>query len=488
VLIVLHECDVAGLGLGEGASVRDEQVAVAEDFSPHTLGQLPDGDCHGGPLFRASRDTPIPWVTRRVAIAGKPGKSNRRVGMSAVVLGIDRMSGPCAVRCPTRPDFPKHFRGENMSTTDAESNKAAPTTMFEGEVVYLYAFDVANEIRLGQAAELLSGKPATFTLRKGRATPRSIPHSRPLHIEPPLPVGRLGGESVRLSVRIYEVGVVSLTIRVPFRCRSLSELASFHNPVLDDGRTLDDVADRTCDDVTRNLAACLTRPSEKTEPEAYTVFSLVKIGDEQDANRWMTDFARDIAGLLSETEPGRLSESQVAEVIRLRRSFEKSDLVVIDWDAALVVNLEGRGEELLFVLELANLQLEEFRWLDRSLDGYLDQAYVDLSRNRWSLFGFGRSTGVLRSLRQMRIDVAKLADEVTHITKFVGDWHLARVYLMARERFHLDQWRASVAQRLEELDQLYTLTRGDVYDRRMLWLEFIIVVFFAIDLVIIFFK
>ena len=31
----------------------------------------------------------------------------------------------------------------------------------------------------------------------------------------------------------------------------------------------------------------------------------------------------------------------------------------------------------LYVLELANLQLEEFRVMDRDLDGYLDRAYDD---------------------------------------------------------------------------------------------------------------
>jgi hypothetical protein len=91
---------------------------------------------------------------------------------------------------------------------------------------------------------------------------------------------------------------------------------------------------------------------------------------------------------------------------------------------------------------------------------------------------------VLRSIRGLRIDLTRLADEVTHTTKFVGDWHLARVYLLARERFHLDQWRASVEHRIGQLDNLYTLARGEVHDRQMLWLELLIVIFFAIDLLL----
>jgi hypothetical protein len=82
--------------------------------------------------------------------------------------------------------------------------------------------------------------------------------------------------------------------------------------------------------------------------------------------------------------------------------------------------------------------------------------------------------------------VTKLNDEVTHITKFFGDWFLARVYLGARDRFYLDQWRASVEQRLGQLDKLYSVVHSEKNERRMLWLEAIIVIFFAIDLVVLF--
>src|SRR5208337_4650389 len=164
-----------------------------------------------------------------------------------------------------------------------------------------------------------------------------------------------------------------------------------------------------------------------------------------DANAWLVDNRRAVAGLLTETTPDKLSEAQVNEVLRIQRSFENTDLAVIDWDAALVVDLAGYTDDVLYALELANLQLEEFRVMDSRLDQYLDRAYDDVERRRVPLFG--RAHKVLRHLRRFRVDVAKLTDEVTHITKFFGDWHLARVYVGARDRFYLDQWRTSVEQR-----------------------------------------
>src|SRR5262245_3858081 len=95
-----------------------------------------------------------------------------------------------------------------------------PDAPLRGEVVYLYAFDVANEIRLGRAAELLYGESVPFTTRRDQPAPRDVPMSRPLAIEPPC-VAQFKGSPVQLLVRVYEVGVISITIRVGFARKAL---------------------------------------------------------------------------------------------------------------------------------------------------------------------------------------------------------------------------------------------------------------------------
>lgn len=354
----------------------------------------------------------------------------------------------------------------------------------KGEVVYLYAFDVAYEIVTSKVQEILAQKPFPFTIRTEHTFPRDVPLYQPLAVEPPFH-SRIGDRPVSLLIRVYSLGVVTVAFRVSFEIETLLDLFPFHRATLDKGQTLDEAAREICAGVCKSLREFMVRSAQPSAPEAYSIFCLTELSGVQDVNHWLRQNRRTAAGLLSETNPDRISENQVRESLRIRRSFEKTDVVVIDWDAALVVDLDGYVEDVLYVLELANLQLEEFRVMDRSLDRYLDQFYDRLERLPSPFLGW--SAGVLRALRRFRVDLTKLADEVTHITKFFGDWYLARIYLGARDRFYLDHWRQSVEQRLVQVDQLYTVVQSEIYEKRMFWLELIIVFLFVVDVLALFF-
>src|ERR1700722_5607811 len=123
----------------------------------------------------------------------------------------------------------------------------------KGEVVYLYAFDVANEIVTPRVREILSAKPFPFEIRMDRTLPKDMPLYRPLAIEPPALTTRLGGQAGRLLIRRYGVGVVTVMMRANFAAATLGELMPQHHPVLEDGRTLDAVAQELCAGVCRSL-------------------------------------------------------------------------------------------------------------------------------------------------------------------------------------------------------------------------------------------
>jgi len=111
-----------------------------------------------------------------------------------------------------------------------------------GEVIYLYAFDVANEISTSRVREVLSEEPFPFEIRMDRTLPKDMPLYKPLAIEPPPLPARLLGSPVRLLIRIYDVGVVTVMMRAAFEVSAPDDLMPFHNAQLENGDWPADVA------------------------------------------------------------------------------------------------------------------------------------------------------------------------------------------------------------------------------------------------------
>lgn len=355
----------------------------------------------------------------------------------------------------------------------------------KGEVVYLYAFDVANEIVTSKVQEILAHKTTRSQFITDHTLPKDVPLYKPLAIETTsLPVS-FKKHPLHPIIHMYEIGVLSITIRIPFETSHFHNLLPYHTPILDNGQLLGHVARDLCIETCNNIKDAMVQSSAPLESEAYTVFCLTDIGNSKNLQEWFLQKREAIADLLTENKSGVLSKMQVNEVLRIHYSYTDTDLTILDWDAALVIDQKGNVDDILYVLELANIQLEEYRALDQRLDRYLDKAYQDIRHHRFQLFGTYAT--ILRNLRTLRIDVTKLNDEVTHITKFFGDWYIAHVYKGAHERFYLNQWRNSVEERLKQMDTLYSVAHTETANRKMLWLEMLIVIFFAIDLIAIFF-
>ena len=176
-----------------------------------------------------------------------------------------------------------------------------------------------------------------------------------------------------------------------------------------------------------------------------------------------------------------MSKQESDESTRRYLSYYQNDLVVVDWDAALIVDDRADFDETLYVVELANLQLAELEAYDRMLDDSLERSYRDLNRRN-----IRTRAHVLRELREIRIDMARVSDELMNITKFFGDWHLARIYENLAARFHLGDWHHAVEEKLKTLDELYEILKHDQNNRWMLILEVTIVLLFVIDVVMLF--
>src|SRR5881394_534530 len=113
----------------------------------------------------------------------------------------------------------------------SEVTKLVPSTRairsepgaLKGEVVYMYAFDVAYEMTRQPVRELLGQAVAQFVVDSSKRSPRQLFFYRPQMVRlPPLErIGPHGPVRVDRVIKLLPVGAISITIRVPFEVRQV---------------------------------------------------------------------------------------------------------------------------------------------------------------------------------------------------------------------------------------------------------------------------
>src|SRR3989441_3746595 len=100
--------------------------------------------------------------------------------------------------------------------------------------------------------------------------------------------------------------------------------------------------------------------------------------------------------------PHPLSQQEITDATALRLSFGPNDATIIDTDAAILFDPEG--EDVRDLIEFANTQLLEMRFLDHELDDVLEGAYETLLGRRWRRWRLTPVSPDLRSLARLQLD------------------------------------------------------------------------------------
>src|SRR5437773_7232354 len=150
-----------------------------------------------------------------------------------------------------------------------ERKSAAPKIKrYSGEVVYIYAFDVAYEMTRQPIRELLGQPVAQFSMDASKRSPRHLFFYRPQMVRlPPLErIGPHGSVRVERTVKILPVGALSITVRVPFRVERLSDLIGYHKLSFSNGVLEAEVRD-LAEEARRELLDRSIRPVERVTPD-----------------------------------------------------------------------------------------------------------------------------------------------------------------------------------------------------------------------------
>src|SRR5882762_5590170 len=301
---------------------------------------------------------------------------------------------------------------EQAKTTERKPS-SPKVKLYTGEVVYIYAFDVAYDMTRQPIRELLGQPVAQFAVDASKRSPKQLFFYKPQMVRlPPMErIGPCGPVRVERAIKLLPVGAISITVRVPFAVNHVEDLVVFHDLQFSNGALHDEMR-RLAQEAVAELRSFYVRPHPQLiEEEAYTVFCiasplLTQDGVKISAENWFQSHRRQVAALLTqEPDMERLSKQESDESTARHLSYYEDDLVVVDWDAALLIDEPRDFGETLYIMELANLQLAELEAYDRILDHALERSYRDLSgrplRSR---------SDILRELREIRIDLARFND------------------------------------------------------------------------------
>jgi len=366
-------------------------------------------------------------------------------------------------------------------------NENQKNFIYCGEVVYIYAFDIAYEMKRQPIAKLLGQSLENYSIGPSKRSPKQLFFYQPQMVKLPTEQRHVDDKIVQVkrTIKIFNIGAISIQIRVPFQVEKIVDLVDYHELKFARSNIEDEVKLLAKQSKQELEPYCVQPVSHLTQIENYTVFCLHDLPHNDDsssihAEDWLKTNRRKVAGLLTEeANTAYLSEQEATESTGQYLTYYSHDLVVIDWDAALVVGEKDSLDDILHIMEVANVQLVELSAYDRFLDGSLEKAYHDLAKRRVRL-----NRDVHQSLREIRVDLARFSDELSNITKFFGDWYLARIYTNLSNRFHLTDWYRVIREKLKTLGDLYQLLQQDWVNFWMVLLEATIVLLFVLDVIL----
>ena len=375
-----------------------------------------------------------------------------------------------------------------MATTASERNlRSSEWTIHKGSCFVLFAYDAARSINLDDAERRLHEATQRQTIPHKRRTPSYFEYQLPpLRFSQETEAVRLGNFSTRSTVDlvVYDFGAVAVIYTLPIE-GAFTDLRQLSEELYDNEFLLSNSRLRV-NQLLKVVSEAAFEANLSPFVEDYVVFHIESFAQPFDANRFCAEHGQQIAQTLR-AERQTLSDQEVDDALGARITFGTEDLTIVDWNAALLIDREG--EDVRAVLDFANVELLEMRYLDQKLDRALDEAYETLSRRTVNLPRIlGYYGAALRRVAELQVDNAVLFEGVNNTLKLLGDQYLARVYRLVNRRFHLDEWDASILRKLQTLESIYEKISDQAANRRMEMLEWVIIILIALSIGIEFFR
>ena len=361
------------------------------------------------------------------------------------------------------------------------------TQILQGQVVALFAFDLGFEVSLEQLGELFVSMPAPRLTQK-KQTPAYLQYARPPRIVNLGQTDPLRVTPGNIQAMVFDFGAASIAYRwsltTPGEKLPLQDLPRLSQER--SGRNLETHARTHVRHVMETIRPAIVRPELSTLVEDYYLFIIEELDQPWRAEDLLAQHRSTLAQVLR-FETQLLSREQQEEALAQRIAYFENDLVLIDWNAAIIYDRDYWDAA--NVLELLNVELLEARYIDAELDKRISD-YQGLVRKptKWSLPFQTPYEKTIQELAEFRIESLVLAKRVENALKLIGDLYLARIHNAATARFDLPDWETAISRKLDIIAYFYQLLSDRVRTAQSHTLELIIIILILAEILMAIFR
>jgi len=352
----------------------------------------------------------------------------------------------------------------------------------------LRQLDVGDSVDLERVAKLLAsrGPRRGATILRGpdpAAGAGVVLRQEPLDLN--LGQVQVGSISSDVRARIFDFGAVGIRFTFELENPKPSELVEMANRLAAESATFDAQARAQWAQLAAQIRDAVI-PWEEEPPltnliEDFTVFVLPCELDHPLCSEHVLAHV-----LLGEPDERRLAPSTIQDLARRTIRYYDDDLVLVDYDAAIIVDKEDPAD-LVDIFEIATAQLLELRFYDAMLSRSMERLLRDVRRARtttWLLRSPFRE--LARRAAILALELGEMTDRLERAITLVGDNYSVMIYREATIRFRLAETRTSVREKVSIIDRLSEALGYEIHARRDLILETLVVFLIGLEMIIAF--
>jgi hypothetical protein len=241
---------------------------------------------------------------------------------------------------------------------------------------------------------------------------------------------------------------------------------------------LDDILGDATLDVKRSLINECRRilrefTCDQEYDEEYSVYCIS--GYTGDPEVYLSMYGERIAAFLK-NERMPLDEEEVQATLSSYLKYGKDDITVVDWDGAFIFDSAGDFQSNIELFEIANLQLLKSRILSDDLGERLEKTLhlIGATRKRMPIIRSAEVRRVVKEIIETRTQSILESEAVERNIKLIGDWYSAKLYSLISKKFHLDSWKTNIKEKLDTLEDAYTMATENFSVSYRATLEFVI--------------